>query len=535
MNINNSMIEDIRNDINGKSLTYRRDPTIRKSGTKIALTAEHVQEFVRCASDIVYFAEHYIYIQSSEGLSLIKLYDYQKQALYNLQNNRFNIFMWARQTSKSTTSGIFLIWYIIFHRDKQVALLANKMFTAREIFSRCLLMFEHLPHFLKPGVNYYNKSTLDLDNGSKLICAATSKSSIRGLTCNVLFCDEIAFLPPKIWTEFYTATYPVITIDNNSKIIICSTPNGYNHFQKLWIDAIEKRNLYVPFKVLWHQVPGRNENWKEETIRNTSEQEFLQEQECEFLAAESSLISATCMQGIEIMSPIKTLYNTTLKIYKEPIPDHVYISVVDASEGTARDYSTISIIDITETPMEQVATYRDNTIEPTLFPRIINELSLKYNEALLIVESNSVGSMILHDLMNNIEYNNIYSDDNIHPGIRTTKKTKSVGCSRFKEIIENKGLKINDYDTFKEMSNFVFYAGGFKAKPGNHDDLIMGLIIFAYFTTTDYFKELKEDYSFMDKILKSKNDMITEQDMEIGFVHVDGDQVSDADNDGFMF
>jgi len=531
------MVEDIKNDINGKSLVRRNDVYWRDKDTKIALNSNQFEEFVKCKNDIVYFLENYCkFNHPDKGLCVVELYDWQKDLLRKIQNNKYLVGLLPRQSGKSTTLSFLYVWSLCFFSDLCHGIVANKESVAKEIFSRVVISLKHVPHFLKPGVVTLQKKSIELDNGSKLIIGATSADGLSGHTINgTLLIDEVAKIKTNVYKPFMDSMAPTIARAEKSKLVRISTPVGMNH----WYDVVEKSqedgSNECFFSIKWDDIPGRDEKFKKGIIKKFGLEHWKQEYECKFLASADSLISAEAMERIILKTPIKTSYNGNLKIYKEPIKEHVYISVVDTSEGTAKDYSTISIIDISVDPMEQVATYRDNTIEPTLFPRIINELSLKYNEALLIVESNSIGSMILHDLMNIIEYENIYSDDNVHLGIRTTKRSKSIGCSRFKELVENRGLFIYDYETFKEISNFVYYAGGFKAKPGNHDDLIMGLVVFAYFTTTDYFKELKDDYGFMDKILQKKKDMITEQDMEIGFIHVDGNHISDADNDGFMF
>jgi Terminase large subunit, T4likevirus-type, N-terminal/Terminase RNaseH-like domain len=534
-------IEDIYVNVNGKELTYRNNPNIRQAGTQLQYKQEHIGEFVKCKRNIIYFAENYAYITDPNiGLTKIKLYSFQKKILKQYVDNRFNINMQSRQTGKSTLAAIFLVWYILFHKDKSCAIIANKLATSREIFGRSMTTFENIPQFLKPGVISFNKSTLHLDNGSKIISASGSSGSIRGQTINVLYIDEIAFISDFI--NFWKSTYPVISsingdkshgknkdgsYKNASKIIMTSTPNGFNHFKQLWDDAVSGRSLFKPFKVIWNQVPGRNKKWKEETIKNTSVEAFMQEQECIFASASNSLITSEVMLKIDHNQPISTSYNGMLKVYEEPEANAEYIIAVDISEGVGQDSSTMSVIKVSSEPMEQVAVFKDNMLEQTLFPRLIKEVGMKYNEALLLVESNT-GFYVLEQLMNEEEYENIFNEEK-RLGVRTTKKTKMIGCSRFKELMENNGLLVNDFETFKEMSNFVFKGNSYSASSGNHDDLVMGLVIFAYFTTTDYFKELKNDYKFMDKILKKRRKEIIDSEMEIGFIHVDGNDTTDMD------
>ena len=274
------------------SEAYLGNPNLKKVNVKQEYTKEQIVEIQKCMKDPIYFIKNYIQIVSlDKGLVPFELYDFQEKLVDTFHNNRFTICKMPRQSGKSTTIISYLLYYSIFNDNKNIAILANKAATARDILSRYQLAYENLPSWLQQGVINWNKGNIELENGSKLVAAATSSSSVRGSSFNIIFLDEFAYVPQQIAESFFSSVYPTISSGKDTKVMIVSTPHGMNMFYKLWVDAEEKRNLYVPIEVHWSEVPGRDERWKEETIKNTSETQFRTEFECEFLGSANTLIA----------------------------------------------------------------------------------------------------------------------------------------------------------------------------------------------------------------------------------------------------
>lgn len=497
--------EDIRN--------FRGNPLLKRAGEATELSAKHIKEYKKCMKDPVYFAERYIKIvHVDKGLIPITLYDYQKRILKALKENRFNIILSCRQSGKTTIIVCFLLWFVIFHADKRCAILANKGATARQIVGRIELAYMNLPKWLQQGVSDWNKGSFGLENGSSIMSAATSSDSVRGESYSCVFIDEAAFIPHNQWSEFFKSTYPTISSGKESRLIIVSTFNGQNHFYDMWEDAISERSLFHPTRVDWWDVPGRDEQWHQDQLRNMSEEDFAQEYGNEPLGSGMTLLSS---RGFSIMedtkqNPIQYTINT--KIYELPIPKHRYIITCDCAD-TGVDYSTINVIDITEFPYRQVATYRDNKISHLMFPHAILHLALKYNNASVLVESNDVGKVILHILNYDMEYDFIISTkvgNKIQLGQRTTVKTKAVGCARLKDMIESKQLIIRDRATIEEFKHFIINTSktSYEAEEGCHDDLVMGLVVFAFFANTAKFR-MEYDKNFVDEMSETyENEMV---------------------------
>jgi len=331
---------------------------------------------------------------------------------------------------------------------------------------------------------------------------ATSASGVRGGTYNLVFLDEFAFVPHNMAQDFFTSTYPVISSGKTTKVIIVSTPNGLNMFYKMWIDAIEGRSTYVPLEVHWSQVPGRDAAWKEETIRNTSEEQFRQEFETEFIGSSATLISGSKLRSLAFHNPLSSIDG--FDIYEEPIKDNLYICTVDCSEGVEQDYSTINVIDVSQTPYRQVAKYRNNKLPLLFFPTVIYSIARKYNEAYALIETNNIGQQVVDILHYDLEYENVYKLEHHHIkgqaisggfkrstsfGIKTTKSVKKIGCANLKTLIENDKLIINDFDTIAEMNTFVRVRDSYAAEEGNNDDLVMGLVLFSWLSAQSYFRD----------------------------------------------
>jgi hypothetical protein len=489
-----------------ESLGYQGNPNLPKFDHKHAFSQHEIDEFIKCAKDPIYFTKNYIKIVNVDrGLVPFDMWPFQEQMIKNFHENRFSINLCARQCGKTTTAVSFLLHYILFNENVNVAILANKLATAREIMSRLQLSYEYLPNFLKMGILEWNKGNITLSNGSKVQADSTSGSSVRGRSFNVIFLDEFAFIPNNIAEAFFSSTYPTISSGQSTKVIIVSTPNGVgNLFYRLWVDATEKRNDYVAFSVHWSMVPGRDEKWRDQTIRNTSEQQFRAEFECEFLGSNNTLISGPKLRSLVWHNPIHKDMGDCLHIHKEPEPNHTYTMCVDVAEGQGLDYSAFSIIDVTTIPYRLVAKYRNNTITPLLFPTVILQAAKKYNDAFVLVEINSIGLQVADILHHELAYDNLIKIEmkgkqgqqytggfkkKIAFGLKTTHQTKITGCANLKTLIESDKLIINDAEMIMELTTFSADKKSFKAEEGNTDDLVMTLVHFGWLTAQRYFKE----------------------------------------------
>jgi hypothetical protein len=495
---------------NSKS-SYRDNPLLKRVGVEHQFTKEQVEEYMKCAEDPIYFCINYIKIVNvDEGLINFKMWDFQKDMLKLFKENRFVITRCPRQVGKTTTSVGYLLWLTIFSESQNVAVLANKGSLARDILAKYQLAYENLPVWLQQGVVTWNKGNVELENGSKIVAASTSSSAIRGGSFNCVFLDEFAFVPNNIANEFFNSVYPVISSGKSTKIIIVSTPNGMNLFYKLWMDSIEGRNNYKNFEIHWSMVPGRDEAWKEETIRNTSQRQFDQEFGCEFLGSSNTLISGYKLQQLRYMNPIAE--HDKMKIYEHPIKegvneakaDHLYCITVDVSEGKNLDSSTFSVIDISSTPYKQVATYSSSSISPILFPTVIVNAARVYNDAYILVEINN-NPQVADFIHSDLEYENLLKvftgnkkpqqlsagfARGVQMGLKMSPQVKSVGCSNLKTLIEGDKLIINDFDTYSELTTFEQHKTSFAAAEGANDDMAMTLVIFAWATTQAYFREI---------------------------------------------
>jgi len=489
--------------------SYRDNPLLKRVGVQVNYTQDQFDEYIKCACDPIYFAKYINIITLDEGLVPFNMYDFQKDMIRTFHENRFVITKCPRQVGKTTTAVAYLLWTVLFQDSQTVAVLANRGETARGILGKLQLAYENLPMWLQQGVIEWNKGRIELENGSVIIASSTSSSAARSGSFNIVFLDEFAFVPSNIATDFFTSVYPVITAGTKTKILIVSTPNGMNLFYKIWQDAINGRNNYKPFEIHWSMVPGRDEAWKEETIKNTSEHQFRQEFETEFLGSTNTLISGLKLQQLAYQEPVAE--HDMMKIYKHPIKgdeenkkDHLYGIWVDVSEGKGLDSSTFSVIDLSVMPYEQVATYKSSSVSPILFPTVIHNAARYYNDAYILVEINNnpqVADIIHQDL----EYENLWKiftgnkkpqqlsagfARGIQMGLKMSPQVKRIGCSNLKTIIEGNKLIINDFDTISELTTFVANKTSFAAESDANDDMVMGLVMFAWATTQKYFKEI---------------------------------------------
>jgi len=494
--------------------SYQYNHLVKRDGVAQEWTKEDILEYKKCMDSAAYFAEKYVKIISLDrGLVDFTLYPYQKNMFEQFNSNRFNVVLACRQSGKSISSVAYLLWYAIFHPEKTIAILANKGATSREMLGRITLMLENLPFFLQPGCKTLNKGSIEFSNNSRIVAASTSGSSIRGMSVNLLYLDEFAFVERA--AEFYTSTYPVISAGKDTKVIITSTANGIgNVFHKIWEGAQQNTNEFKAFRVDWWDVPGRDEVWKEQTIANTSRLQFDQEFGNTFFGTGDTLISADCLLSLRAKPPLEILEGGHLLVYGKPEKEHSYIMTVDVSKGRGQDYSTFTIIDISTRPFNQVAVYRCNTISPLLFPTIIYKYAKVYCDAYVVIEANDQGSLVCNGLYMDLEYDNMHieSASKNKMGIEINRKTKRLGCSGFKDLLENNKLDVHDEQTILEISTFQAKGVSFEASDGNHDDIVMNLVLFGFFATGNYFAELTDinlkEMMFEHRMLEIEEDVV---------------------------
>ena len=483
---------------------YLGNPNLKKAHTPSRFTKKQIQEVLKCLESPKYFIENYLKIVTiDKGLVPFEMYDFQREMVDTFHENRFTICKLPRQSGKSTIIVSYLLHYVLFNDNVNVAILANKSSTARDLLGRLQLAYEHLPKWMQQGVLNWNKGSIELENGSRIVAASTSSSAVRGSTFNVIFLDEFAYVPNNIAEEFFSSVYPTISSGKSSKVMIVSTPHGMNMFYKMWVDATNKNNNFVPVEVHWSQVPGRDEKWKEETIKNTSEAQFQTEFECEFLGSVDTLINANKIKTMPVVEPKRS---GGLDVYEMPKKGHIYTMTVDVSRGLSNDYSAFTVIDCTSAPYKLVAKYRDNEIKPLVFPSIIEKIANHYNKSYILIEINDLGQQVADNLQFELEYDNMmmvtqrgrsgqvlgggFSGRGNQLGLRMTKGTKKIGTSNLKSLIEGDKLIIQDFDVIAELSTFIAKGKSFEAESGATDDLVMCLVIFSWLANQRYFKEL---------------------------------------------
>jgi hypothetical protein len=524
------------------SENYLGNPLLKNTNVRVNYTAEQLQEYVHCAEDPVYFMEKYIKVVNLDhGLVDFKLYPFQRRIVETIHKNRFTICKIPRQSGKSITVTSYLLHYCIFNSNVRVAILANKGTTAKELLDRFKTSYENLPRWLQQGVVEWNKFSVQLENGSKIISAATSSSAVRGGSYNIIVLDEYAYVPNGVAEEFFSSVYPTISSGTSTKAILISTPKGLNHFYKTWTNAQHGKNGYVPVEANWYDVPGRDEKFKQETIANTSEAQWRTEYECDFVGSENTLIVPSKIANMVFGVPISTTAEG-LDVYEPPKKGNIYAICVDTARGDEQDYHAMSVIDCTKMPYRQVAKFKNNTLSYQVLPHYIKKVGDMYNEALVLFEINDLGQAVAEVLHEELEYGNILSvshrgkrgqkadggfgSGKVQMGVRMSYQIKKMGCSILKDMIENDKLVIQDFDTISEFSTFVSRGPGYEANEGYNDDLISTLVLFGWLTTQSYFK----DYTNSDvrqRIYEEQIRKIEEQVLPFGFLN-DG---MDADDD----
>ena len=512
---------------------YLNNPLLKKAYVPIEYTQEQIEEVIKCSKDINYFIKTYTkIINLDKGLINFDMYPFQEDMSRTIADNRFTVIKTCRQAGKTTTAAAVILWHAIFNDSYTIAILANKLSTAREILSRVQRGYENLPKWLQQGVVTWNKTNIELENGSQIIAASTASSAIRGFSINFLYLDEFAFVPRNIQDDFFTSVYPTIVSGTNTKVVITSTPNGFDLFYKIWINSVEGRNEYANFSVSWWDVPGRDDEWREKTIANTSEDQFRQEFEAEFLGSANTLISPNVLRSLTFTTPISSHYEGSLTVYKEPEKGGVYFCVVDTSRGVGMDASAFVVIDVSSVPYEVVACYKNNIIDPLVYPDVIHNVVKNYNEAYTLVEINDNGQQIADILHHDYEYEHIIFtsvkgragqvigggfSSSVQRGVRTTKQVKRIGCSNAKTMIEKEKIKLHDFNLINELSTFIQKGTSYEADIGSHDDLIMCVVLFAWATNQPFFKDLT-DTDFRKKLMEDRERLISDDVLPFGFI-----------------
>lgn len=542
-----------------KKTGYLGNPNLKQVGTKIEFTKEQVEEYMKCSNDPVYFIKKYVKIVTlDKGLEPFELYDYQEKIVDTIQNNRYVIAKLPRQTGKSTTIVAWLVHYLIFNQSVNIAILANKLKTATEIMKRLKEAYEYLPKWLQHGVIEWNKTSIQLENGSRAMASATSASAVRGGSYNVIFLDEFAHVPPNIADEFFSSVYPTITSGQTTKVIVVSTPNGMNMFYSLWKNANKSsgdpgKNEYVPIEVHWSQVPLypggplRDEIWKEKTISQlgggaAGEKKFQSEYECDFIGSSDTLISSYKLHTLVAIEP-KIKSKEGLWIYTEPKKNHIYVMTVDTSRGQGKDYSAILVFDITQAPYKIVAKYRNNIVSPMVLPTVIATIGKKYNNAYALIEVNDIGGQVADILHYDLEYDGVLMSMNKGRsgqvlnggfgrgeaifGVRTTMQVKKLGCSILKSMVEQDKLIIEDEEIILELLSFIAKNNSYAADEGHTDDLAMCLVLFSWLTKQSYFKEIT-DIDIRRELFQKEIDNI-EQDDWLGFGFISTQENDDTE------
>jgi len=543
---------------------YLGNPNLKPVGVQQQFTPEQVQEYIKCVNDPAYFVEKYVKIVAvDKGLVPFEMYDFQKDLITQLHSNRFVIGKLPRQVGKTTTVGAYLLHYVLFNQNMNVAILANKQSTAIEILGRIKMAYEYLPKWLQQGVIEWNKGSIVLENGSRILAAATSSSAIRGGSFNCILLDEFAHIPTQIAEEFFTSVYPTITSGQSTKMFIISTPNGLNMFYYYWKGAINKQNGYVPFEVHWSQVPKypggplRDDKWKQEMISKTSEKQFEQEFECDFLGSSNTLIAPSKLHTLVYTKPLMRTKDG-MSIYEEPkrknseVPksqDHLYFITSDVAEGQGKDYTTLTVIDVTQFPYRVVATYKNNTVSPLLFASVIKTVAKKYNNAHVLIEVNSIGMEVANILHTDLEYENIVKtammgrkgqiitegygpNKKVQMGVKTSVMTKKIGCQVLKNMIEEDKLIVEDADIISEFTTFISKKQSFEAEDGHNDDLVMCLVLFAWATRQQYFKNLT-DMDVRLAMYQQEIENIEDDMLPFGYFTDGSDDIEDAEEDKY--
>lgn len=486
-----------------KRSRYLGIPNLKRAYVQTKWTDEMVNEWVRCRDDIVYFAEKYCAITHIDyGTIKVQLRDYQRDMLKIMHRDRMVACNLSRQLGKTTVVAIFLAHFVCFNEDKAVGCLAHVKPMAMEVLERTKQAIELLPDFLQPGIVEWNKGSIELDNGCSIGAYASSPDAVRGNSFALIYIDECAFIPN--FLDAWLAIQPVISSGRRSKIIITTTPNGLNHFYDIWNAALAGKSKFTPYNATWTSVKERlytdgddgvfddGYSWASSTIHSSSKEAFAQEHQTQFMGTNGSLISGWKLAKMEWMD-CDPQDGGLFYQYKKPVEGHKYIAILDPAEGRGQDYHALHIIDITGFPFEQVAVFHSNKTSHLILPDVLMRYLMMYNEAWIYIELNSTGHSVAKSLFSELEYENMICDSYSDLGMKQTKRSKAIGCSTLKDLIEKDKLIINNKDTIAEFRTFAENGVTWKAEEGFHDDLVMSLVCFAWLTTQMKFTEFCEN------------------------------------------
>lgn len=476
---------------------YNANRNLKAAGVQVAFTQQQVQEYVKCAKDPLYFINNYAKIVSlDDGIVNFNPFPYQERIIETIHNNKNTLGKLFRQAGKSTIVAAYFAWYVLFNDNKTAVILANKQAIAIEIFGRVQFIIESLPHWLQQGVVEWNKKSLALENGSRCIAAATSASAVRGMSVNLLLLDEFAHLHPNLAEEFIASVFPTLSSSETSKLVIISTPNGLNHYYKLWAEAKNGNNDFVTVDGKWQENPKRTLEWAESQRKKLGEVKYRQEIECSFEGSSYTLVDGSKLSTLPITTPIYE--KDGFEVFEKPTKDRNYVITVDVSRGRHMDYSAFTIADVTKMPYKVVATYKNNEITTLEYPHLIYNTARQYNDAYVLVEINDLGEEVSNTIWYDYEYENLYftkgnslSQTRGYPGVRTTSKVKSLGCSVLKELIEKDQLTVNSYRIIEELGLFVQHKKSYASQDTSvNDDLCTTLWLLAWLTKQDVFQEV---------------------------------------------
>ena len=475
--------------------------TFVKSPFKVEkFTDDNVRELALCAQDPVYFIDTYCWVQHpTKGKVPFKLFDYQRELIDCYHNNRYSINMLGRQMGKTACAAAYLVWRAMFMADQTILIAAHKFVGAQEIMQRVRYTYETLPTFLKAGATSYNKGSIDFDNGSRIISATTTETTARGMSLSLIYCDEFAFVKPRIASEFWTSISP--TLSTGGKCIITSTPNqDDDQFAQIWKEATKNvdafgnkqalgRNGFASIKFIWSAHPDRDEAWAQVERVKIGEERFLREHECEFIIADETLVNSMKLITMESREPSGKLGQ--VRIFKYPQPQGAYVIGWDPSLGTGGDPAAIQVFKLPE--LEQVAEWQHNKTDIQGQLRTLVAI-LKWlkdetgNSAELYwsVENNTIGEAALISIRE-------FGEEHIpgtfvqevrragqnrgRRGFNTSHKTKISACMRLKNYVESDKMTIYSHNLLRELKNFIARGASFAAKDGETDDLVMATIL----------------------------------------------------------
>ena len=546
---------------------YEGRQHLRRGNIVFEYTEEELIELAKCAKDIVYFAEKYAVVMTDEGIQKVKLREYQKEMLRNYQHNRFNIVLAARQIGKTVTSAIFVAWYLIFSVDKNALLLANKAETTKEIIDKTKVVIENMPFFLKPGIMKYDVMNMKLDNGCRLIGQSTTAKSGIGFTIHLLFLDEFAHIPPNIVDPFYENVYPTLSSSKVSRIIITSTPNGFNKFYEIYSAAESNNNEYKAFRVDWWQVPGRDDAWYKRELKNLgSEEAFNRQYGNEFVSSSSLLLDPQEMKilrkrmkrfeaveldefdNIHIDVSKHLFFDPSFDIEEAKNENRYWLFSVDIAEGNGGDYSVINVFEVSPMSkkeisevvspgamydffkLKQVAVYRSNEHPIEDFAKILYTLAIDIFNAentKLIIEYNTYGSILIKYLQTVFPQRNDFDEEmilrfkhrhdstSLKPGIKVKSDNKPIFCQNFKKLFSMNRIDVREWFTAKEASVFgKLKNGSYGAQMGNDDTVMTAITATEFFGTTDYADFVEELLDTIDQNLHDHMETVLYKDVD---------------------